>query len=159
MTSPATPPDHSGVVFPPPFVYAGLFLAGYLVHRLVPVALVPGAGWLQWPGWLLVVVGVGFAVTAASTFRRAGTHVNPRKPATMVVTHGPFRLTRNPMYVSLATVYLGATALVNSLWPLLFFPPAVWVISRYVIAREEAYLERKFGHAYLDYKAKVRRWL
>jgi protein-S-isoprenylcysteine O-methyltransferase Ste14 len=76
-----------------------------------------------------------------------------------VVAHGPFRFTRNPMYVAMGTVYLGVTALVNSLWPLLLFPPAVWIIGRYMIAREEAYLERKFGHAYLDYKAKVRRWL
>jgi len=159
MTSPATPPDHSGIVFPPPLVYAGLFLAGYLVQRLVPVALVPGVEWLRWPGWGLVAAGAVFAFSAAATFRNAGTHVNPWKPATTVVTHGPFRFTRNPMYVSLATVYLGVTLVVNSLWPLVFFPPAVWVMSRYVIAREEAYLERKFGHAYLDYKAKVRRWL
>jgi protein-S-isoprenylcysteine O-methyltransferase Ste14 len=125
----------------------------------VPVALVPGATWLHWPGWILVAVGGVIAFTAASTFRNAGTAVNPRKPATTVVSHGPFRFTRNPMYVALATAYLGVTLVVNSLWPLLFFPPAVWVISRYVIAREEAYLERKFGHAYLDYKTRVRRWL
>jgi protein-S-isoprenylcysteine O-methyltransferase Ste14 len=159
MTAPQNPPDHSGIVFPPPFVYAGLLLAGCLVHRWVPVALVPGAAWLRWPGWFLVIAGVGLAVSAAATFRSAGTHVNPRKPATTVVAHGPFRFTRNPMYVAMGTVYLGVTALVNSLWPLLLFPPAVWIIGRYMIAREEAYLERKFGHAYLDYKAKVRRWL
>ena len=159
MTSPAAPPDHSGVAFPPPFVYAGLFLAGYLVQRLAPVALVPGAEWVRWPGWILVAAGGVFAFTAAQTFRNAGTHVNPRKPATTVVSHGPFRFTRNPMYVSLATVYLGVTLVVNSLWPLVCFPPAVWIISRYVIAREEAYLERKFGHAYRDYKRQVRRWL
>jgi protein-S-isoprenylcysteine O-methyltransferase Ste14 len=129
------------------------------VHRWVPVALVPDAPWLTWPALALIAAGVALALSAVLTFRGAGTHVNPRKPATTVVAHGPFRFTRNPMYVAMATVYLGVTALVNSLWPLLLFPPAVWIVGRYMIAREEAYLERKFGHAYLDYKAKVRRWL
>jgi protein-S-isoprenylcysteine O-methyltransferase Ste14 len=159
MTAP-TSPDHSGVRFPPPFVYAGLLLVGYGIHRLWPVALIPKASeWLDPIGGVLVGIGVGVALTAAITFRRAGTHVNPTKPATTVVAHGPFRFTRNPMYLSLALVYLGVTALINSLWPLLLFPPVIWIISTFVIAREEAYLERKFGATYLEYKKRVRRWL
>ena len=153
-------PDRSGVSFPPPLVYAGLLLVGYGVHRLWPVALIPAAPhWVDDLGWVMVGVGVAFAVTAVLAFRLAGTHVNPTKPATTVVAHGPFRLTRNPMYLSLALVYLGVTAMVNSLWPLLLFPPVIWIISTFVIAREEAYLEGKFGSTYLDYKRRVRRWL
>jgi protein-S-isoprenylcysteine O-methyltransferase Ste14 len=151
--------DNSGVRFPPPLVYAGLFLAGYVVHRLVPVQLIPGAGWTRWAGWGLVAVGIVIIVLAAATFRGAGVSPNPTKSVPTIVSHGPFRLTRNPMYLSLGTVYLGVTLLVNSLWPLVLFPPVVWIITRYVIAREEAYLERKFGPAYLEYKSRVRRWL
>ena len=84
--------------------------------------------------------------------------MNPTKPATTVVAHGPFRFTRNPMYVSMAAIYLGGVVMLNSLWPLALFPITIWVVRAQIIAREEAYLERKFGAAYLDYKKKVGRW-
>ncbi|HKV69810.1 MAG TPA: isoprenylcysteine carboxylmethyltransferase family protein [Gemmatimonadales bacterium] len=153
------PRDESGIRFPPPFVYALFFLAGYGLHRLEPVALIGGRSWPDPVGMGLIVLGVLLAATAVVTFRRAGTHVNPTKPATTVVTHGPFRFTRNPMYVSMALIYLGGVLMLDSVWPLVLFPATIWVIRTRIIALEEAYLEGKFGAAYLDYKKRVRRWL
>ena len=156
----SAPPDRSGVRFPPPLVYAGLFLVGCGIHYLWPAVLIPGdPAWLRPLGWILIGAGLAFALTAAVTFQRAGTPVNPYKPVIRIVAHGPFRLTRNPMYVSLATLFLGGTALVNSLWLLLLFPPTIVIVTTTIILPEEAYLERKFGDLYLDYKKKVRRWL
>ncbi|HEX4562579.1 MAG TPA: isoprenylcysteine carboxylmethyltransferase family protein [Gemmatimonadales bacterium] len=158
MASPATR-DDSGIRFPPPFIYALFFLAGYGLHRLEPVALFGGRSWPDTVGLVMIVLGVALAITAAATFRRAGTNVNPTKPATTVVTHGPFRFTRNPMYLSMAVMYLGGVLMLDSVWPLVLFPVTIWVIRTRIIALEEAYLEAKFGAAYNDYKKKVRRWL
>jgi protein-S-isoprenylcysteine O-methyltransferase Ste14 len=158
MTNP--PRDGSGIRFPPPLIYALFFLAGYGLHRISQVTLIPAhPGWLDPAGLVLIGAGVLLAITAAATFRRAGTNVNPTKPATTVVSHGPFRVTRNPMYLSMAVIYAGGILMLDSWWPLLLFPVTIWVIRTQIIAREEAYLERKFGAVYLDYKKKVRRWL
>jgi len=159
MSNP-TPRDETVIRFPPPFIYGLFFLAGYLLQRLTPVTLVGGnPEWLDTVGLVLIGAGVAFAVTAAMTFRRAGTHVNPTKPATTIVAHGPFRLTRNPMYLSMAVIYTGGLLMLDSIWPLLLFPILLWVIRTRIIDLEEAYLERKFGAAYVDHKSRVRRWL
>ena len=81
------------------------------------------------------------------------------EPTTAIVVHGPYRFTRNPMYVSLVGLYAGVTLFVNSAWPLILLPAVVLLVQRQVIAREEAYLEAKFGEEYRAYKARVRRWI
>jgi len=152
--------DTSGVGFPPPLLYAGGFAAGYAAHRFLPIRL-----WLEPTvvqrllGWGLLVGGVRLAVSAAYLFRRAGTTPNPAKPTSALVIGGPYRFTRNPMYVGMATLYCGGTLLLNDPWPLAFLPPVMALVQRRVIAREEAYLERKFGDVYRAYKARVRRWI
>jgi len=159
MTTPSSP-DTSGVRVPPPLIYIGLFLVGYALHRTVPVRLwgdVPPLARLV--GWSLVGAGVLLAVGAVVLFRRAGTTPNPTRPTTALVLHGPYRFTRNPMYVGLGLCYLGATLLVNSAWPLMLFPVLIVLVQRWVIAPEEAYLERRFGAEYRAYRARVRRWL
>lgn len=158
MTS-APPKDETGIRFPPPLIYGLLFALGYGLHRVHPVALFQPGLWTDDLGLGMIGAGVALALTAALTFRRAGTSVNPTKPATTVVAHGPFRFTRNPMYLSMAVVYLGGVLMLDSLWPLLLWPVTIWIMRTQIIAREEAYLERKFGAVYLDYKRKVRRWL
>ena len=150
--------DTSGVRFPPPLIYVGGFVIGYLLDRAVPLTLT------SWPlgepiGWALVAVGVALMGSAVMTFRRAGTSLNPAKPTTRVVVHGPYRLTRNPMYVGWVIVYLGCVLLTNTVWPLVSLPVVLVLISRAVIAKEERYLAAKFGDAYRAYKARVRRWL
>jgi protein-S-isoprenylcysteine O-methyltransferase Ste14 len=110
-------------------------------------------------GWGLLLAGVLLAVSAAYLFRRGGTTPNPTKPTTALVIGGPYRLTRNPMYVGMATLYFGGTLLLNDPWPLAFLPVVIALVRRRVIAREEAYLERRFGDEYRAYKARVRRWI
>ena len=158
MTTPS--PDTPGVRVLPPLIYAGLFAVGYAVHRPLPVRL-----WGEPPpvarlvGWGLVASGVLLAAGAVVLFRRAGTTPNPTRPTTALVIHGPYRFTRNPMYLGLGLCYLGATLLVNSVWPLALFPALIVLVRRCVIAPEEAYLARKFGAEYRAYQARVRRWL
>jgi protein-S-isoprenylcysteine O-methyltransferase Ste14 len=110
-------------------------------------------------GWSLVGVGVLLAVSAVVLFRRAETTPNPTRPTTALVLHGPYRFTRNPMYVGLGLCYLGATLLVSSAWPLVLSPVLIVLVQRWVIAPEEAYLERRFGAEYRAYRARVRRWV
>jgi protein-S-isoprenylcysteine O-methyltransferase Ste14 len=152
--------DTSGVQFPPPLIYAGGFAAGYAAHRVLPLRLWPGSTAVESPlGWGLLVAGVLLALSAAYLFRRAGTTPNPTKPTSALVMWGPYRFTRNPMYVGMATLYVGGTLLLNDPWPLAFLPVILALVRRRVIAREEAYLERKFGDEYRAYKARVRRWI
>jgi protein-S-isoprenylcysteine O-methyltransferase Ste14 len=161
MTIPDPTTDTSGVAFPPPLWYALGFGAGYLLQRLAPLSLLPAeAAGIRGPvGWSLVAAGVLIMGSAVVAFHRAGTTPIPTRPSTAFVTDGPYRFTRNPMYLGWVLVYLGAAILANALWPLLVLPIVVIVVRRRVIAREEAYLERRFGGAYRAYRARVRRWL
>jgi protein-S-isoprenylcysteine O-methyltransferase Ste14 len=150
--------DHAGVFFPPPLLYAFVFTGGVLLQRVWPVQI------LSMPvsrsvGIACIVLGVALSMWSIRTFWRAGASVVPVKPSTAIVTGGPFRFTRNPMYMALALLYLGATFWLNTPWPLLLLPVLLFLVQAYVIAREEQYLERKFGEEYLQYKSRVRRWL
>jgi protein-S-isoprenylcysteine O-methyltransferase Ste14 len=150
--------DHSGVFFPPPLLYALVFIGGVLLQRVWPVqVLPPSVG--RAVGIAGIASGVMLSIWSIRTFWRAGTSVVPVRPSTTVVTGGPFRFTRNPMYVALALLYLGVTFWLNMLWPLLLFPVLLFLVQTYVIAREERYLERKFGEEYVQYKSRVRRWM
>lgn len=102
----------------------------------------------------MVLVGWSF-----KRFWAVGTSVVPVRPTTAIVVQGPYRFTRNPMYLGLLLLYLGVAGWFGFAGPLVLAPVLVWVISAYVIAREERYLERKFGGEYLRYKTQVRRWL
>jgi protein-S-isoprenylcysteine O-methyltransferase Ste14 len=105
-----------------------------------------------------VVLG-SIGLPALIAFHRAGTSAKPWRPATALVLTGPYRFTRNPMYLGFTLLYLGITLWVNSVWPLLILPVVVVVMDRGVIAREEAYLEARFGEEHRRYKARVRRWV
>jgi protein-S-isoprenylcysteine O-methyltransferase Ste14 len=110
-------------------------------------------------GVVLLVAGGALAASFITAFRRAGTPVDVRQATTTIVITGPYRLSRNPGYLALALVYAGIAVLAGALWafvPLVF---ALVLIDRAVIAREERYLEGKFGGEYLRYKARTRRWL
>ena len=98
-------------------------------------------------------------VSALVTFRGVGTTPNPTKPAAALALGGPYRFTRNPMYLGWVFAYVGAALLVNAVWPLVFLPVVIAVVQRMFIEKEERYLERKFGDAYRQYKVRVRRWL
>ena len=107
----------------------------------------------------MIVFAVTLARSALRTMRQAGTNINPTQPTTAIVVEGPFRLTRNPLYLSLTVFYAGIATLINAFWVLLLLPVVMLLINRGVIDREEQYLARKFGEQYLHYKEQVRRWL
>jgi protein-S-isoprenylcysteine O-methyltransferase Ste14 len=148
--------DSPGVRFPPPLLFAAGLALGWLIDKWIPLPLSTLPPLL---GWALITAGVILALSAVFLFFRARTHLIPNRPATTLVVAGPYRLTRNPMYVSLTAVYLGVCVLMQSLWALVLLPLVLVTIYRKVIAPEEAYLERRFGGEYAQYKKQVRRWL
>ena len=154
-----TPRDTAGVIVPPPIAFFGVIAASLALHWAWPLALALPRPLGIGLGVVMILAGVGLAAIAARRFKSAGTKVEPWHPSTTVVTDGPFRWTRNPMYLGMLLVILGLAPLADTLWPLLFMPP-FWALLRYgVIGREERYLETKFGEPYRSYKASVRRWL
>ena len=151
--------DNPGVIAPPPLIYLGALVIGLLLHARFPLRFLP-RGWTRLPfGGLLIGGSVLCVRLAFREMQRAHTNVDPRRPATALVVEGPFRFTRNPLYLSLALFYAGIAILVNALWAILLLPVALIVLRLGVIEREERYLERKFGEQYLRYKARVRRWI
>ena len=150
--------DAPGVIAPPPLIYlAGLGL-GFLLDELLPSASLSGT-LATVLGVLLVAGGLVLAGSFVRAFRRANTPVDPGRATTAIVTTGPYRLSRNPGYLAMAMAYVGIALLTNTLWAFATLVPALILIDRGVIKREERYLERKFGEDYLRYKARTRRWL
>jgi protein-S-isoprenylcysteine O-methyltransferase Ste14 len=150
--------DSPGVIAFPPLLYLGFFFIGLLVHWLVPVQPLPVA-YARGVGLFLLAVSLVLTVWAIATFRRSGTNVLPSNPALAVVTRGPYRWTRNPMYLAFAVVYVGLSLLIPALAPLVLLPLLLALVEWGVIRREERYMAAKFGEPYLAYKAQVRRWL
>jgi len=110
-------------------------------------------------GFGILIVGVGLATWGIVTFRRARTAVIPHHAASQLVASGPYRFTRNPMYVGLTIVYTGGAVVLNSAWPLILLPVVLIVLAHFVVVREEQYLNDAFGDEYAAYRSRVRRWL
>jgi protein-S-isoprenylcysteine O-methyltransferase Ste14 len=142
----------------PPLVYLGSIALGVILHFARPVSLLP-RGMSPRFGAAVVLLAIGLFLFAVRTFRAAGTPVPGNRPTTTIVRTGPFRLSRNPIYLSFSLLQLGIAFWVNSLWLLVTLIPAVALMSFVVIPREEQYLETRFPSDYLPYKASVRRWL
>jgi protein-S-isoprenylcysteine O-methyltransferase Ste14 len=151
-------PDHSGVLVPPPLIYVAFFLVGMGVERYVPLARLP-VGLGRPLGAALVLSWAGLTAWSFRRFWASGTSIVPIRPSTALVIEGPYRFTRNPMYVGLLLLYVGVACWFGLVWPLLLAPALVFVIGVYVIGHEERYLTRKFGDEYRRYQAHVRRWL
>jgi protein-S-isoprenylcysteine O-methyltransferase Ste14 len=150
--------DHPGVPIAPPLLFVLPILASLVLEWLVPTSFAHGA--LRWiPGALLFPAGIFLTITGFITQKRAGTDPIPFNPSTRVVTHGLYRFTRNPMYVGFALATFGLAIVIDSTWTLCAVPIGLVLIDRLVVAREERYLERKFGEEYLSYKRRVRRWI
>ena len=150
--------DNPGVITPPPFIYAGALAAGLLANRRFRLRFLPRP-LARTLGPLLILGGFAVGLLGFRELRRVGTNVDPYRPATAVVTGGPYRFTRNPMYVGFTLMYAGISAWTNALLPILMLPAVQQLMRRGVIEREERYLERKFGDEYLQYKGRVRRWI
>ena len=156
-----TPGDHAGVIAPPPLIYFGFLLAGWALDRFVPTLAFPWA--LDMPvkiaAVVLIVAGLLIEMWAGGLFKKAGTHVVPWSPSTALVVEGPYRFSRNPMYVGFTLTYLGLALGLQSPTAVILLIPCLMLMTWGVILREERYLTAKFGQAYLTYKQGVRRWL
>lgn len=150
--------DTAGVIAPPPLIYLAALVIGLALRAIAPTPFLPrGLGYVV--GAVLIVIGVWLLFWGARVMRHAGTSVSTRVATTALVTTGPFRFSRNPLYVSLTLCYLGIAIATQTLWAILLLLVVLAVIQRGVIDREERYLERKFGADYIRYKERVRRWI
>jgi protein-S-isoprenylcysteine O-methyltransferase Ste14 len=155
------PLSNAGVRFPPPLLFVTGFLASWILDRYwhaLPLPRFAGSA-LEPFGLAALALGVALAGWGIMTFRRAKTAINPHHSASQLVTHGPYRFTRNPMYTGLTIAYLGGSALLDSAWPVIVLPAVILILVETVISREEMYLTDTFGAEYTGYAASVRRWL
>ena len=135
-------------------------MLGFLLHAALPISFVTDLRTLiRLVGATLIAFGAGVSAAVVRAFRAAPTPVSPRLPTTRIVRTGPYRYSRNPDYVGQVFVYIGATLVANTWWPMFLAPFVLAAIHRGVVQREERYLEAKFGIEYLNYKARVPRWL
>ena len=153
--------DTPGVMARPPLLLAGFLGAGLLLDWALPLSVVP-----RFPrvcalpaGAALLAAGMGLAVWALGVMLRAGTNPDPHRAATALVEGGPFRFTRNPIYLGMVLFHAGAACLLQSGMALATLPGLAAVLHYGVILREEGYLERKFGEGYRRYRTRVRRWV
>ena len=154
-----THPDHGpGIIIPPPLIYFTGFFFACAMNRFYQIPML---------GPPLSIVLALLAVTPSAVlglwslleFWRARTNPFPHKPSSSLVIVGPYRVTRNPMYVSLALLYVSFGFLLSIAWAFVFLLAVIFIVNIYVIRREESYLESKFGEQYRAYKKQVRLWL
>ena len=151
------PPYRPTRLLPPVWVFVSV-LAMSALHWTLPVARVFPSPW-NWLGLLPLGCGLALAAAAAGLFARRGTGIVPFTPVTTLITTGPYRFTRNPMYLGMVSALIGLAILLGTLTPWLPIPIFAWWIDRRFIRQEEAMLEAQFAEEYRDLKRRVRRWL
>jgi len=156
MTETKDAPD---VVIQPPIALVVMVVAAYALNWFYPMPILSMAMPGIEVGLVLLLLALLTVRWAATTFRKAHTNILIGKPTTAIVSNGPFARSRNPIYVAIFLGLIGFALAFNSLWFLAALLPMYFILRYGVVAREESYLERKFGQQYLDYKARVRRWL
>jgi protein-S-isoprenylcysteine O-methyltransferase Ste14 len=153
-------PDVAGVIALPPLIFLGFLATAAVLEAVLPLPVLAAQVVPRYlAGAALAIAGFVIIFRAAGRFQAAGTNIPPNLPATALVVDGIYRRTRNPFYLGMTLVYLGVSVAAGSVWAIGLVVPLVWVINTGVIAREERYLERKFGDAYRAYKARVRQWV
>jgi protein-S-isoprenylcysteine O-methyltransferase Ste14 len=161
MTEPSAthpPSDVPNVLIFPPLLYGLALATGFLLQWIAPRPILPSNA-RYWFGGVLLASGVFLAIWGRRVMERAGTNVNPTLPSTALVETGPFRFSRNPLYLALTLMYVGLALLANALWVLVWIVPVLVLLHYGVVRREERYLEAKFGDAYRDYRSRVRRYI
>jgi protein-S-isoprenylcysteine O-methyltransferase Ste14 len=154
------PGDKANVIMLPPFIILIPLVVGVLLHYLVlKLQMINTHSLGHMIGWPLVVLGVLLMFWSVKTMRGSGEDEDVRTPTHSIVKSGPYKYTRNPIYLSFVITYLGLTLIINTWWLLIFLPIAVLVIHFGVILREEKYLKVKLGDQYQAYLEKVTRWL
>ena len=148
----------AAVKFPPPLIFLLLIFVGVALDYVWPSSLgLPGA--IALAGLALVLFGIAVAILVNGEFKRRGTAIEPWKPTNTIVTAGFYAWSRNPIYAGFCLVNMGVGIGFNSVWILISFVPAAFLVYLIAIAKEETYLEEKFGEEYIVYKNKVRRWI
>ncbi len=152
--------DVAGVIALPPLIFLRFLLAATVLEAFVPLPFLAAHALARYLAGAALAAG-GFVMIGMGTrrFVAAGTNIPPYLPTTALVVDGIYGRTRNPLYLGTTLVYLGLSVAAGSLWAIVLVVPLLWVINVGVVAREERYLERKFGDAYRAYKARVRRWV
>lgn len=154
--------DNPGLPHLPP-TYPVFFLIGAVIlDFLLPISFLASPALVSMQtliGGLMVAAGFGLDLWAYRVMKAAGTHAEPFKPTMVIVSHGPFRFTRNPMYVGFLVSFTGLVLIFALEWGLIALPFLWLTLDRVVVRREEAYLSRKFGVTYTDYLARTRRWV
>ncbi len=150
--------DIPGVIAPPPLIYLAFLLIGFGADALWPVAVLP-QGPRYAAGIGVIALSLALVISAFGQFRRHKTSFKPHEPSTALITEGPYRYSRNPMYLALSLLYAGIGIAADGPWTLALLAPLLIVLHYGVILREERYLERKFADAYRRYRSSVRRWL
>ncbi len=150
--------DVPNVKIIPPLVYLAGIVIGMVASIWIPTKIIPSS--LAWTlRGVLIICGAVLSGSAILKFKGVGTTVRPDRAASTLVVVGPYRITRNPMYLGLALVYVGIAIAVQSVWALILLPVVLAIIQRRAIEPEEAFLERRFGTSYIRYKENVRRWI
>ena len=144
-------------IVPPIYFLAGLILM-ILLHSFAPTGR-----WLNYPwryiGILFIVAGVFLSIGSAMLFRKLGTNPMPGIRANLIVSKGPFRHTRNPMYLGLIVILTGTSILLGTISPLIVIPIVFFILHTQFVLQEEKWMEEWFGEPYLEYKSKTPRWL
>jgi len=151
----------AGVITRPPLLYLACLILGLVLDRVLPLPLTLSEAASAWwaAGGVLILLGLAIFAAGIRNFSRASTPVPTTQPVRALVTTGINRRSRNPIYVGMFALYLGIGLAARSPWTVILLLPLAIVMRYGVVAREEAYLERRFGDAYRDYKTRVRRWL
>jgi protein-S-isoprenylcysteine O-methyltransferase Ste14 len=148
------------ILVPPPLVFIVAYAAGVGLNRLYPIAVATRAdGLVRALALVVILAGVALTLAGLLTLLRARTGIMPLRPVRALLTSGPYRFTRNPIYLGLTIAYLGVTAMQDQIWPLVTLPMGLWILRRTVIQVEEAHLAMRFGDLYADYCRRVRRWI
>jgi protein-S-isoprenylcysteine O-methyltransferase Ste14 len=152
------PSDNPGVIAFPPLIWLVTAVISVLVHLFVRLPIMSYRICLVC-GIVFVILAPTLALSALRTMKAAGTNVHPSEPVLALVRDGPFRFTRNPMYLALCLLQVALGFFLNDWITLLFVTPLVLILHYGVVLREERYLAAKFGEPYLQYKREVRRWI
>ena len=153
--------ETAGVIARPPLLFLAALVLGFVLDRLLSLPFpVPGTDLTRWIiGGALILIGLALAASGIRNFSRIGTPVPTNQPTQALVTTGIHGWSRNPIYLALFLMYGGIGMAAPSPWAVILALPLAITLRNGVVAREEAYLERRFGDAYRDYKTRVRRWL
>jgi protein-S-isoprenylcysteine O-methyltransferase Ste14 len=154
--------DNPGLIMPPPLMLLIALLLAAGLDIVLPIAVLPAPGLgnaLGWLGAIIALAALAMEAWAVMTFRAAHTNPEPWKPTLTIVNTGPYRFTRNPMYIGMTALQLGLSLVFSLEWGVVLTPLLWLAYDRLVVAREEAYLTRKFGASYQALLEQTRRWL